>query len=544
MLVTLRSVLQTHAAEEGRPEVLTGLSMLDRATIRWVHISESVDPTGLVHGGELILTTGLAIRSAETSTEAYFARLIELGVAGVAIELSDDLTQIPEGALSIAKRHNFPVVVFRRVVRFLEITEEVHRSIVAEQNADLQFSQRMHETLTALSLERAPVQTIIERASALSQSAIVLEDLSRHVLAYATYGTFDTGTLSNWNFRSRRAPMESETCWCGPEGWLTTPVGSRGNHWGRLVIPSPKGAPNVRRLSMLLERTAQALELGRFAERDQSALYFQAQNTLLQDLRGGSATNEEEVRRRGAALGLPVSDRYLPAVVHVPPQVTDDPVIVHQQRRRLLERTSAAARAAGLSVLVGTLQTNQAGIIVACSAGSEHTSLIRFATHLKSNRVSDENDLATLAVGPYSRLLSQAAANIGIAQHVASAAASMQGERAPYYTSADVRLKGLLTLLKDDPRVQAFVEAELGPLLLLEGQQGQELLRVLRDYLAAGGNKAKLARISHASRPTLYKHLARIESVLGVSLGDPDSILSLGVALHVHDLRIASDSSS
>src|SRR6185437_11684275 len=49
-----------------------------------------------------------------------------------------------------------------------------------------------------------------------------------------------------------------------------------------------------------------------------------------------------------------------------------------------------------------------------------------------------------------------------------SGLAGPDGGQPPFYRLADLRLRGLLHLLRDDPRVQTFVERELGPLLAAE----------------------------------------------------------------------------
>ena len=102
-------------------------------------------------------------------------------------------------------------------------------------------------------------------------------------------------------------------------------------------------------------------------------------------------------------------------------------------------------------------------------------------------------------------------------------------DRPPFYRLADLRLRGLLHLLRDDPRVQTFVERELGPLLASEPDTS--LLDVLAAYLAAGGNKAAAAKSSHLARPTFYERLRRIERILGTDLGSAESRTSLHVAM-------------
>ncbi len=109
--------------------------------------------------------------------------------------------------------------------------------------------------------------------------------------------------------------------------------------------------------------------------------------------------------------------------------------------------------------------------------------------------------------------------------------AARNGGGLAFYRLPDLRLRGLLHLLRDDPRVQAFAERELGPLLRRDDAAGSQMLAALTAYLEAGGNKAEAAKRAHLARPTLYERLRRIEEVLGVSLGSAQSRTSLHVAV-------------
>jgi PucR family transcriptional regulator, purine catabolism regulatory protein len=101
----------------------------------------------------------------------------------------------------------------------------------------------------------------------------------------------------------------------------------------------------------------------------------------------------------------------------------------------------------------------------------------------------------------------------------------------PYYRLPDLRLRGLVHMLRDDPRLVAFAERELGPLLAYDAAHGTRLAGDLATYLDAGGNKAAAATRAHLARPTFYQRLRLIEHVLGVSLDSAQSRASLHVAL-------------
>ena len=115
------------------------------------------------------------------------------------------------------------------------------------------------------------------------------------------------------------------------------------------------------------------------------------------------------------------------------------------------------------------------------------------------------------------------------AAHVADAAAGQPGR--PFHRLEDVRLRGLLHLLRDDARLQTFVEREVGALLAYDAQHRTALVPLLGTYLEHGRNKSAAADAAHLSRPAFYERLHRIERVLGVDLDSVDSCLSLQVAL-------------
>ena len=59
--------------------------------VRWVHISEIVDPTPWLSGGELLLTTGLQLER-EDAQRQYVARLARHRLAGLGLGIGFSAT--------------------------------------------------------------------------------------------------------------------------------------------------------------------------------------------------------------------------------------------------------------------------------------------------------------------------------------------------------------------------------------------------------------------------------------------------------------------
>ena len=130
MFVTLRDVLGLDVVQRGEPVVLAAGDRLD-TSVRWVHAVELSSGVGrLLRGGELVLSTGIALPDSAAGLAAYVDELAAAGVAGVAIELGRRyVSALPSALVSAASSAGVVLIEFRREVAFVEITEAVHTRI-------------------------------------------------------------------------------------------------------------------------------------------------------------------------------------------------------------------------------------------------------------------------------------------------------------------------------------------------------------------------------------------------------------------------------
>lgn len=152
MTLTVGEVIALPVVQAGDPEVLSARRWDE--PLRWVHGSDLADLSALLQGGELVLTTGSALAR---SPRKYLQRLASAGAIGVVVELGSQVPQLPGNAAPIAEELDLALVVLHRAIRFVEVTEAVHRRIVAEQYEEVAFDRRVHETFTELSMRRASV---------------------------------------------------------------------------------------------------------------------------------------------------------------------------------------------------------------------------------------------------------------------------------------------------------------------------------------------------------------------------------------------------
>ncbi|MDQ2812647.1 MAG: PucR family transcriptional regulator ligand-binding domain-containing protein [Actinomycetota bacterium] len=558
MLPTVADLLRLNVVRRGSPRVVAGQAGLG-ARVRWVHVLELADAAHLLQGGEFVLTTGIALPSEPARLARFATDLAGAGVSALAVELGRRYVgALPDVLVRAAAGRGLTLIAFEREVPFVEITEAVHARIIDAQLEELRASERLHEVFTELSVAGATPDEVVRQAAILAGRPVILADLSHRVLAWEPGGADPARLLAGFGRRSRalgtaggtagspgRTPgSPGRTVYDEAAGWLFTPVGARGEDWGRVVLVCD--GPPTATDTVLIERAATTLALGRLLTRHRESLDRQAHRTLITGIISQAHADPAEAAVRARALGVPVEERQLIAMVL---RLRDTPetgfgalgVSAHARVLDVADIAAAACRAERIPALVGTLDDARAGAMLSLSPGADPDRvLVGLATRIRERHGADL-DRVVIGVGAAVASIRDVRRSFLEASQVADVAAERSdigGAGSPalrltsrplFYRLPDLRLRGLLHLLRDDPRLQTFVERELGALLATE--QDAELIDVLAAYLAAGGNKAAAAKHAHLARPTFYDRLHRIERILGTDLSSAESRTSLHVAL-------------
>jgi purine catabolism regulator len=536
--------------------VVAGADRLD-APVRWVHVLELADAAHLLQGGELVLTTGIALPHDAARLSRYAGELAAAGVSALAVELGRRYTaELPPALVRAAEQGGMPLIAFEREIPFVEITEAVHARIIDAQLEELRTSERLHEVFTELSVAGASPDEIVRQAAMLAGRPVILTDLSHRVLACEPGGADPARLLAGFAARSRAVSTRGRTAYDEAAGWLITPVGARGEDWGRVILVCdgpPKSTDTV-----LIERAATTLALGRLLTRHQESVERQAHRTLISGIIAQAHADPAEAAMRSRALGVPVDGRQLIAIVLRRPgdiAAGDGPGIsAHARILDVADVTAAVCRGEQIPALVGTLDDVQAGAMLSLGPRAPVDQVLTtLATRIR-DRLGTGHDGLVIGVGATVSTIREVRRSFleaGQVAEVAADSAMLAGDSAgfgangaengaepgpAFYRLPDLHLRGLLHLLRDDGRLQTFVERELGP--LMNHERSSELLAVLRAYLEAGGNKAEAAKSSHLARPTFYDRLHRIERALGVDLTSAETRTSLHVALLARGLSL------
>src|SRR4051812_10290755 len=155
-------------------EVLAGEANLD-VPVRWVHISELEDPTPWLSGGELLLTTGLALDTAKRQRD-FIATLADHGLAGVGVGTGFTHERVPAALVEAAKERGFPLFEVPYELPFIALTEQAFTRLVNEQYALLQRSIAAQERLQRIVLSERGLDAIVGALATLVGGAALVFD--------------------------------------------------------------------------------------------------------------------------------------------------------------------------------------------------------------------------------------------------------------------------------------------------------------------------------------------------------------------------------
>ena len=164
--------------------VLAGADALTRPVLA-AHTSELRDPTPWLHGGELLMTTGLLLDVTAEGLVAYVDRLAAAGVACLAVGTGPALTHpvVPEAVVQAAERAGLPLLEVPESTPFLAVTETVFAQLAAAQYAEQVRALDAQRALTAAAVHPGGPAAVAGALAALTGTQVLVADRGGAVVA-------------------------------------------------------------------------------------------------------------------------------------------------------------------------------------------------------------------------------------------------------------------------------------------------------------------------------------------------------------------------
>ena len=514
--------------------------------VRWVHISELLDPTPWLSGGELLLTTGMQLDTPAQARE-FAARLADHHLAGLGFGTGFKHAAVPESLLEVAAEREFPVFEVPYEVPFIAVTEAAFTQLVNEQYAVLRRALAAQERLERIVLSERGLDALVGALATLIGAAVVVfdargEPLQQHAFRRAiepdALETLRSEVRGRARRREARAFMPSLVD--GNQG-LALPVAADGTPRpgssgpGRppeawlVAIKDAGPLSDFDRLTLHQAVTIVALELLR--ERVAGDTERRLAGDVLDAMVRGDLTGPELARRLGP-FGL--SDRVAAIVLRRAGDGRGSGVSVETALWAALRDEATPALLASVGPLACALVPGGSddelfalGDRVAAAAGAElhddvRVGIGRAVPAVDARRSFHEARCALEAIA-----LGAAAAENGN---------GAPRERRRVATYRDLGSFQLLLSLQDDEALRLFCDSILGPIEASEGAYGGELMRSLEAFIEENGQWERAARRLYCHRHTLRYRIRRVEELTGRNLGSARDRIEFWLALRGRQL--------
>ncbi len=521
-------------------EVLAGEAGLD-LPVRWVHISELLDPTPWLSGGELLLTTGMQLDSPEHQRE-FVARLADHHLAGLGVGIGFRHDKVPEAILEAAAERDFPVFEVPYETPFIAITEAAFTQLVNEQYGVLRRAIAAHERLERILLTEQGLDSLgAALASLIGGAVLVFDGRGEPHVQRSFRRALDDDVVAALEAQVRERAGRREARAFVPSG---------GADGGALALPvTAEGAP--RKGDGVVPKAPEAWlvaikDSGPLSDFDRLTLH-QAVTIVALELLRGRVAGETERRLAGdvlrAVVGGELAGQELARRLEPFGLGTEVATIVAE---RASENGRSPTAGALEPALAAALREESAPALVASTRGLTCALMVGLP----------EEELFPLA-GRVAGRLGASGVRVGVGRAVPS------GEARRSFHEARCALEGLalgisprrngaaadgvatykdlgsfqlLLSLQDDEALRLFCDSILGPIESSEGRYGGELIRSLEAFIEENGQWERAARRLYCHRHTLRYRIRRVETLTGRSLASARDRIEFWLALRGREI--------
>jgi len=287
-------VLALDEVRGGEVSVAAGAHRLANR-VEWVHVFETPAVTGVLRGGEFLLTTGIALDGmAPAEVDALVGACAAAGAAGIGLEPSHAR---PDALTAACRTHELPLLVFGRPVRFVDITRVVNERLVSGELATLRRAVSLQAQLREAAREGLGPAGLVAALGDVLGAQVLLERSDRRPIATSPETGLDVEFLEALDrFRQRLpTPLHSRAV---PPGARLHVLARRGDELDQLAVDEAAFLLSVALAAQPPAEDVPAAERAR----------------LLQRLAEGRAGSRDEVLRRARSVGVDLSRGTLWAV--------------------------------------------------------------------------------------------------------------------------------------------------------------------------------------------------------------------------------------
>lgn len=526
--LTVRDVLARDSFQKAK--LVAGEKGLGRQ-VRWSHILEVRDFESLISGGELILTTGISMTLDLETQIAYIRQLNELGVSALCIELPNPNINIAPEVVSLADELDFPLILFDEVIRFVDLTQDLHTAIINRHHQMISELDRLSGRFIELSLTSNGILKILQELHQyFRRDVLFITDRPSHYF-YPSHVKETESAIRRQLEKDGTLQDTGRYLETAHGLFATVPVRGFGQVWGRLCLAMDDMLHDDFYF-LILDRAGLAVSQILLRNRTVEERKQNLEDKVVRGLITGRNTDPDTVLSALPAQGRNMYYRVFSIRLASESAFDSEDLLEEELIQRSMIIRSVFQRG-GFFPAITSGKSELVILAFFISGEDQRNTAGRFEQMIQEIRQMPESQFTgcRFGVSKVYQDIADAKRAFGETEDVISLQKQAVAA-SPFFEKLGIHR--LLLLLKRGGELERYVDDYLGHLIAHDRRHDSDLLETLVVYLECGGVKKEAADRLFIVRQTLYHRLEKLEALLGKDFMESDNRLALEVAVQAH----------
>lgn len=462
-------------------------------------------------------------------------KLRNKNVAGICIELGTHVKEIAPEIIQYGNDHDLPFIIFNEIVKFVDITQDLHTVIINHHHHMLSQLYRFSEKFNELSLLPNGTLTILKELYGYFYVPVLFVPLDSKTYYYPPNMKEQT-QLMKTQIKHVKKPNPYTSYKLDKEDYTIFPVKGLGHTWGYLCLQI---APDT-------------LDKFSFSIIDRAALAI-AQIMLRNKTIEERKQNQEEEIVRKILKGKELDGSEIQKILPSPAKnLSYRLFLIDTNTYNVTNKEDNWEEVKLQQAMIIRSLFRKNGFIPAVSVGRNETAVI--AAFYKQKNAPKDTTRFTEIINELKHMQQKDIFNtnpytFGISNiHLDYAASPISYKEAKdviliqnanlieTYFYEEIGVYRILIELYNSNKLEAYVQDYLGALLQYDKKMKTDLLSTLSVYLKCMGSKKETANKLFIVRQTLYHRLEKIEELLRTNLTEPINRQAIELALSAYYL--------
>lgn len=496
-----------------------------------IDILELPDGMYWVKEGDFIITMGYFFTTSDVKFENFIRMLIRNKASGLGVKLGRFFDSIPENALRLAEKNNFPIINYPLHMSYKSMTRPVLNYLLGEENYSSYTLKEYKKKLNSLVKEKYEIGVIIDHLKRYINHDIFLvwENISSFIYKTAESGSREIKQILEENRFNLAYSSDGRECQCGKERFWVYRTGGRDQILAFLCVQEREERPISATDVEIIKETLPYIIIYLYSETRLGQYVARSKENFFMDIIDGKYKKKErEMMEDAKELGIiPNRPRCFVGI----PVSAMSTAETDRMYRKIGFYLDSYKFSYTLYLYSGCIY-----VILAVKNSCDSAKLLDryFSDLIRDLRESFHNDHLYLCISKVHCQLQDIPRAYEEFRYLTGRHFS---EKKTIYYYEDYIMDHILSDIENQPAVSSVYGDIIDKINDYDKNNKSNMKNTLSMLASNDFNLSQTAEKMFVHRNTLYKRVEKIEGLLGFNLDDAETKLMLQLVMKLDEMK-------